>query len=64
MSSGVPIDMAQTVHAGSESALWKWISWNYFFVTSGRTARLPQGRARQQAVPAQARTARLRARLC
>jgi hypothetical protein len=31
MSSGVPIDKAQAVHAGGESALWKWISWNYFF---------------------------------
>jgi hypothetical protein len=33
MSSGVPIDKAQAVHAGGESALWKWISWNYFFVS-------------------------------
>ena len=32
MSSGVPIDKAQAVHAGGESALWKWISWNFFFI--------------------------------
>jgi hypothetical protein len=62
MPSGVPIDEAQAVHAGGESALRKWISWNYFFVTSGGTAGRPQGRARQQAVSS-ARTARLRARL-
>jgi len=55
MSSGVPIDKAQAVHAGGESALWKWISWNYFFVfTPSRflTVAVPliQNHARQQAV--------------
>ena len=55
MSSGVPIDKAQAVHAGGESALWKWISWNYFFVfTPSRflTVAVPliQNRVRQQAI--------------